>query len=138
MDHNIVRIVVSILTGFIALTAIGGGSALLVGVEQQRFPLDWLRGTPFKDYTIPSILLAGVVGGSALLACITIAIGHALGPLIGIVAGCAMMGYISGEILLLKQVPPGPTRIEYLYFGLGVVICGLSGYLWLTASPLSP
>jgi hypothetical protein len=27
---------------------------------------------------------------------------------------------------------------EYLYFGLGVVICGLAGYLWLTASPLSP
>jgi hypothetical protein len=66
MDDDMVRIVVSVLTGFIALTAIGGGGALLVGVEQQRFPLDWLRGTPFKDYTIPAILLAVVVGGSAL------------------------------------------------------------------------
>jgi hypothetical protein len=57
-----IRITIGLLTGFIALTAIGGGIALLIGIEGERFPLEWLQGTPFTDYTIPALLLALVVG----------------------------------------------------------------------------
>jgi hypothetical protein len=42
-----------------------------------------------------------------------------------------MVGYIVVEVLILKQVPPGPTWIEGVYFGLGLVIFGLAAYLWL-------
>lgn len=80
-------IAIGLLTGFIALTAIGGGIALLIGVEDARFPLEWLRGTTFKGYTIPALLLAIVVGGSALVACATIFASPNLGPLASMLAG---------------------------------------------------
>lgn len=132
MKYSILHIAIGLLTGFIALTAIGGGITLLVGAEGERFPLEWLKGTPFKDYTIPALLLAVVVGGSALVACVTIFIGHNLGTLAAILAGLIIMGYIAVEVMIFKQVPPGPTITEYLYFGLGLVIVGLAGYIWMT------
>jgi len=109
MDYRTIQIVIGILTCFIALTAIGGGIALLVGLEDARFPLEWLRGTPFENYTIPALLLAIVVGGSALVACVTIIMGHGWGIPASIVAGVIMMGYIVVEYLMLKQSPPRPN-----------------------------
>lgn len=131
MENRRLRIVISMLTGFIALTAIGGGLALLVGLEDARFPLEWLRDTPFKDYTIPALLLAVVVGGSALVACVAIMLRHGWGIPVSIAAGVIMMGYIVVEYLILKQSPPGPTVTEYVYFTLGLVTFVLAGYLWL-------
>lgn len=131
MKYKWLRILIGVLTGFIALTAIGGGAALLTGMEGERFPLEWLQGSIFKDYTVPGLLLAVVVGGSALLACITIFRKLNAGILAAMAAGLSMMGFIIGEFLILKQVPPGPTPIELFYFGLGLVIFLLGGLLWM-------
>jgi hypothetical protein len=130
MKYKRLRIVIGLLTGFIALTAIGGGIALLVGAEANRFPIEWLEGTPFKDYTIPALLLAIAVGGSSLGACVTTMTGRKVGTPASMLAGLIMMGYVVVEVLILKQVPPGPTPIEYLYFGLGLAIFLLAAYFW--------
>ena len=122
MQSQGIRLGIVVLTGFIALTAIGGGIALLTGAGGQRFPLEWLEGSPFLDYTIPALLLVGVVGGSSLLACLTILRTPQLGTLISMAAGLTLMGYIVGEVQLLRQVPPGPTPMEWLYFGLGLLV----------------
>ncbi|HNT54197.1 MAG TPA: hypothetical protein PKG95_05755 [Anaerolineaceae bacterium] len=131
MNDKWLRIMIAIMTGFIALTAIGGGAALILGAEGERFPLEWLQGSIFKNYTIPGLLLAVVVGGSSLLAGITMIRKQKAGPWAAMAAGLSMMGFISGEFLILKQVPPGPTPIELFYFGLGLVILILGGLLWL-------
>lgn len=126
MLHKGLRIALRISLGFVALTAISGGAALLLGAEAQRFPLDWLHGTPFSDYTIPALLLAIVVGGSALLAVIALWVRPRLGAASGIAAGLILMGYIAIEALILKQVPPGPSAIEAFYFSLGLLNFSLS------------
>ena len=131
MEYAKIRIAIGVLTGFIALTAIGGGIAMLVGAEADRFPLEWLQGTPFKDYTIPALLLTLAVGGSSLTASATAFTGRKVGALAAMTAGLIMVGYIVVEVLILKQVPPGPTVIEYLYFGLGLATFGLAAYLWI-------
>lgn len=118
-----------LLTGFIALTAIGGGIALLTGLESNRFPLEWLRGTPFPDYTIPALILAIAVGGSALVACLMLIMRHRMSLPVSVASGVIMMGYIVVEYLILQQEPPGPARIEVFYFGLGAVIVALAGTL---------
>ncbi len=46
------------------------------------------------------------------------------------IGGSIMMGYIIVEVLILKQVPPGPTGIEVFYFVLGLILFGLEAYLW--------
>lgn len=119
------RLISAMLSGFIALTAIGGGLAMLLGMEANRFPLEWLRGTPFKDYTIPAFLLVVVVGGCSLVACVMVLIHHKAAPRFSMAAGLVMMGYIVVEILILKQVPPGPTITEMVYFGLGLMLTAL-------------
>jgi hypothetical protein len=120
---NILRILIVVITSLIALTAIGGGIAILTGVDE--FPLEWLRGTPFMDYTIPALILVIVVGGSALVAAITVTARLTIGVFASIVAGLMMAGYVGVEVLILKQVPPGPTFIEGMYFLLGVLVFDL-------------
>lgn len=132
MKYKGLRILIGIITGFIAVTAIGGGIALLSGAEDGRFPLEWLQGTPFKSYTIPALLLTFIVGGSSLLACIAIFRNLKAGILSSLTAGIVMVGFIVVEVLILNQTPPGPTPIEMMYFGLGLITFLLAGFLWRT------
>ena len=134
---KLITTVIALLTGFIALTATGGGIAMLIGLEDSRFPLEWLHGTPFPNYTIPALILAIVVGGSALFACVNIVIGTSFRWLVAITAGIIMMGFIVVEYLILQQEPPGPTGIEYLYFGLGLIVTVLAGYRRLDKDTLA-
>lgn len=57
-----------------------------------------------------------VVGGSGLVAAIAIFMSGKPGILAAMVAGIIMMGYITVEVLILKQVPPDPTGIEIFTF----------------------
>jgi hypothetical protein len=138
MKHKLVRIAIGMLEALIALSAIGGGIVLLAGTYQNgvlieaggrgQFPLEWLRNTPFSDYTMPALILAIGVGGSSLLAAATIFIGREIGVLASVSAGLILAGYIVVEVVMLKQ---GVSWIESLYFGLGLVISGLAAYLWM-------
>lgn len=130
MEYKGLRMTIGVITGFIALTALGGGITLLSGTEGARFPLEWLQGTPFKTYTIPALVLTVIVGGSALIACISIFRNLRMGIVSSLAAGLLIAGFITVEVLLLKQVPPGPTPIEKMYFGLGLVTFLLAGFLW--------
>lgn len=125
--HRLLRICTVVLTGFVAISAIAGGFAMLVGLDV--FPPAWLAGTPFTAYTIPALLLALAVGGSALVAAVTVATGSRIAGLAAITAGLMLTGYVTIEVLILKQTPPGPTWIEIFFLGLGLAIIGLGGYL---------
>lgn len=57
-----------ILLAFGALNAFGGGYYGMSGAKD--IPLEWLDGSPFKSYFIPSLILFTIVGGSFLAASI--------------------------------------------------------------------
>jgi hypothetical protein len=138
MKHKLVRIAIGVLEAFIALSTIGGGIVLLAGTYQHgvlieaggrgQFPLEWLHNTPFSDYTIPALVLAIVVGGSSLIAAVTVFTGREVGVLTSVAAGLIMAGWLVVEVVMLKQ---GVSWIEGLYFGLGLLISGLATYLWM-------
>ncbi len=130
MQHKFVRFIICALEALVALTAIGGGLAMLVGLDS--FPLEWLKDTPFPDYTVPALILAAVVGGSALVTAITILLRREFGVLFAMAAGLVLAGYIFVEVVLLKQVPPGPTPMEQIYFVAGLVVFWLATFLWMT------
>lgn len=123
----LVRILIVIVTGFMALTAIGGGVAMLTGLDE--FPLEWLHNTPFQSYTVPALLLI-VVGITSLVAAVTIFRSDKIGLVATMVAGILMSGYIVVEVLILEQEPPGPTWTEYVYFGLGAAMLVTALYSW--------
>ena len=76
MVQALVLYLIVVLEAVVALSAIGGGIAMLLGAD--KFPVEWLRNTPFNDYTVPALMLAIVVGGSSLIAAVTVFTGPKL------------------------------------------------------------
>jgi hypothetical protein len=58
------------LLAFGALNALGGGYCGLTGAV--GVPTEWLEGSPFADYFVPSLILLAVVGGSFIVAAIAV------------------------------------------------------------------
>jgi hypothetical protein len=116
------------IDAFAAVSAVGGGIALMAGLESARFPCDWLRGTPFSSYVIPGLILAVAVGGSATVAAAATLRSPRAGTMASLLAGVVMMGWIVGEFLILNQ-PSRPTWTEVVYFSVGVTMAllGLLG-----------
>lgn len=123
MKMNRARIALFAADAFVGLTAVGGGIALATGLEDDRFPPEYLEGTPFSDYVVPGLILAGVVGGNATVAAIATLRSKKVGGLTSVLAGAIMMGWISGEVLILNQ--PSWTWTEAFYFILGLVMAAL-------------
>jgi len=124
MNAKMMRINSGILTGFTAFTAIPGGIVILLGVDE--FPMEWLAGTPFSDYTVPALILSVVGGGSALVACIMILRKRPIWTIASMIAGLIMMGQITGEMILLNQETRGSHWIQILYFRIDLLIFGIS------------
>ena len=61
-QSGIIRYTLGVLLAFGALNAFGGGYYGMQGAE--GVPLEWLEGSPFKDYFLPGLILFAVVGGS--------------------------------------------------------------------------
>ena len=120
------RAVLVVVEAFVALTAIGGGIALAAGLEGGRFPLAWLAGTPFADYTVPGLLLAVLVGGSASVAFVALLVRPAAGAAASMAAGLVLGGWIAGEVALVTAdgVVVSPTEAVYLALAVLAVVLG--------------
>ncbi len=127
MNRRGIRIALFVIDLFVASTAIGGGLALVAGLEANRFPLAWLQGTPFTSYIIPGVLLAVVVGGSAAVAAVLLLRNPTSGAWAALLAGLILLGWIAGEVVILNQ-PVAPTGIEIFYLTVGLALARL-GYL---------
>ena len=98
MKHKGIHIALAVIEALISLGAISGGIAILTGVFDQWFPVAWLQGTPFSDYTIPGLILLIVVGGGMLLTAATQFIQHQWAVLLLTTMGFVMLGWITLEV----------------------------------------
>jgi len=96
---------------FVALTAVLGGITLAAGID--KFPADWLVGTPFSSYLIPGLILAIVVGGSAVVAAVAALRRSDAGALASVLAGAILLGWLVGERLILSPAA-FPTQFSWL------------------------
>ena len=133
MKHRIVRIAIFVLAVLGALTAFAGGVGILTGAI--TFPLEFLQGTPFIDYTIPGLALAILVGGSFLFAAVTIFTGREMGVLASALAGLFMIGFEVVEIAIVDRFGGNGLSIavalQAFFSMLGLTIFGLASYLWM-------
>jgi len=136
MKHKGIRIALASIETFIGLGAVGGGIAILIGAFDRWFPVAWLEGTPFSDYTIPGLVLLIVVGGGMLLAAATPLVRRAWAVLLSMVMGFVMLGWIACEIAIIDRyaqaIVPSTIVQQVLFPVLGLVIIGLAAYLWKT------
>ena len=69
-SDRVIRNILGLILAFAALNALGGGYYGMAGAES--VPLEWLNGSPFKNYFIPGIILFIIVGGSFLIASVSV------------------------------------------------------------------
>ena len=136
MKHKGIRIALAVIEACIGLGAIGGGIALLIGAMGQWLPVAFLQGTPFSDYIIPGLLLTVVVGGGMLLAAATQFIAREWTVLLSAAMGLVLIGWEIVEVAIIDRyaqaVVPSTVVQQVLFSVLGLVIIGLSAYLWMT------
>ncbi len=134
MKHTRVRFTLIILEAFVALTSIACGVGLMVGAVQ--FPLAWLAGTPFSDYTVPGLVMATVVGGSSFLATEMTRAGREGGVVASALAGLLLMGFEVAEVTMIDRNLgnwlPLALGFQAIYSTLSLTIFGLAAFLWRT------
>jgi hypothetical protein len=126
--RKICIVILIILTGFLALTGLLGGIALLAGINTP--PLRQLEGSMFKDFTVPGAALVVFVGGSGMLATLMLIRKNRFAVLLATLTGIIIMFFEFVEVLVIGS-PPGIARtLQIFYFGLGTFITGLSISIW--------
>ncbi len=126
--RNILYVVLTVLVIFQSISTILGGIALLANVISM--PVELLRGSPFKDYTIPGLALSLLAGGSALFAAILLFRKSKFSILFSTTAGVVMMFFEFVEVLVIGS-PAGIARaLQIIYFGTGTAIVVVSMGVW--------
>lgn len=128
--RKVANVFLIILTGFLALTGILGGIALLANINTP--PLEQLQGSIFTNWAIPGLGLFVFVGGSALLATILLIRKNKYGVLFAMVAGIIIMFFEFVEVQAIGSPPGVAQTLQVFYFGLGMFIAIVSIGIWFT------
>jgi hypothetical protein len=119
----IVRTTLLALDLFVGLTAVTGGLAILLGTIQ--LPGEWLHNTPFSGYQVPGMVLAVIVGGSALVGAMALMVRSVWDALASLVAGVILVGWIVSETAMLGL----QAGLQPFYFVIGLLIIALAARL---------
>lgn len=102
MNHEWRRYFLGALLAFGALNAFAGGYYGLTGAE--GVPLEWLEGSIFDDYFIPSLILFVVVGGALMLAAIAVAARSRIAGVAARAAGYIVLFWICVQLAIIGYV----------------------------------
>ena len=126
MNRSSLRISLVVLEVFVGVGAVAGGIG--VATNGIGFPLEWLEGLPFRSYLIPGLVLVLVVGGSQFVAAVAVWRRRRWGTVASLAAGMILAGWISAQVAIIGLV----SWLQTFYFALGVLICSLAGWLWIS------
>ena len=99
---NAMRYALGGMLAFGALNAFAGGYYGMAGAED--VPREWLEGSPFEDYFVPSLVLFGIVGGSLLAAAVGVFARRRHARLAAHAAGLVVLGWLALETLIIGYV----------------------------------
>jgi hypothetical protein len=97
-----IRSVLGALLAFGALNAFAGGYYGLTGAK--GVPTEWLKGSPFADYFIPSLVLVGVVGGSLCLAAVAVFARWRSARRLALASAAIVLGWLAVQVSILGYV----------------------------------
>ena len=121
---------------FLAIGALGGGVALMLGPRGEILPLPVaaLAGSPFADDSVPGAILFIVIGLGPLAAAVLTWRRHRLAPLLACATGEALIIWLAVEIAIVGYTNKPPLQAFYLALGVVIVLVGIH-WLRLTRSP---
>lgn len=108
----------------VGVNALGGGCYGLLGAP--HVPLEWLNGSPFNNYFVPSLLLIILVGGSQLIAAFFIASKRLHADKVSMIAGAILFFWITAQVLIIGFV----SWLQPVMAGTAVAIMVLARLIW--------
>jgi hypothetical protein len=116
----------------IALNAYGGAWWGLAGAE--NVPHEWLEGTPFDSYVIPSLILLIAVGGGMTAAAAALLLRYRRAAEVSIAAGVVLIGWITAQVLLIGP-NGGLSWLQPTMFAAGLLVAALGFRLRRAGTP---
>ena len=122
MKWNWLRLTLAVVDGFAAISAIGGGYAVMVGAikpgaDLATGPFSWL----ISDYFVAGEILLVVIGGTALAGLVATLLSRTAGAGFSAAAGLVMMGWIMSEVFVV-----GTHWLQLIYFAAGLAMLFLA------------
>jgi hypothetical protein len=114
------------LDAFLAVSAIGGGLALLS--HWIDLPTELLKGSPFGSYTIPGLALTFLVGGGALGAAVAVLRSSAFGALLSASAGLMVIVFLMVELFVVGSEPGYMRSLQLVYFANGLLLIAVASW----------
>lgn len=97
-----IRYTLIFLLLLVAINAFAGGYYGMAGAK--NIPLEWLEGTPFTNYFIPSLFLFLIIGGSSLFASIALIKSHPLGTKIAFISAALIILWLIIQVVMIGYV----------------------------------
>jgi hypothetical protein len=112
---------------FLAIGALGGGAALLLGPRGEiiPLPLSALSGSPFADYSVPGAILFLVIGIGPMAAAVLTWRRHRLAPLLACATGGVLLVWLAVEIAIVGYTNKPPLQAFYLALGAAIALIGI-------------
>lgn len=114
---------VGFLATLTAGNAVGGSLYGLSGAP--KVPREWLEGSPFRDYRLPSLILGVAIGGSSATAAVTAWRGSEQAGQASIAAGVILSGWIAAQIAIIGR----RSFLQPLMGAVGLALIGLGAGL---------
>ncbi len=115
-----IRLALIIIELVVGVLALGGGVYALAGARS--VPREWLKGSPFKSYLVPGIVLFVVVGGSMLVAAGLLLGGQSAARLVSLEAGVVLLGWIAAQVTVMGY----RSWTQPVLFAVGLAVVVLS------------
>jgi len=90
------------LLSFIALNAFAGGYYAMAGAA--GVPTEWLAGSPFRDYSVPGLILFIAVGGAALIASVSVFLRDPRARLASFAAAAVLLGWLAIQVAIVGYI----------------------------------
>jgi hypothetical protein len=97
-----IRYTLGITLLILAINAFGGGYYGLVGAKS--VPVEWLKGSPFQTYLIPSLVLFILIGGSALFAGVQVLMQGKMAPMAAVFCGAILVVWLCVQVAIIGYV----------------------------------
>lgn len=111
-----------VLTWFVAISALAGGVELVLWPRGNTYlPISLLQYTPFSKFTVPGLLLGGVVGGASAVAAILLGRRSEFALDAVLIAGGALTVWIAAEVAQFREI----HWLHVVYGACGVALFGL-------------